>query len=177
MAPPGERSIRTFVLGRRAVIFVTIGTMFPFDRLIRAMDEIAPAFPGEEFTAQIGNGEYRPQNMSYSAMLSVQAFATNVHNSRLIVAHAGMGSVIAALGAQKPIVVLPRRPEVGEVTTNHQVATTSWLTHKKGVYVALHETELRRNLEKALTGDEAVDALSPYAQPELIERLRAFICQ
>ncbi len=151
--------------------------MFPFDRLIRAMDEIAPAFPDEEFTAQIGNSTYRPKNMSYSALLSVRAFASNVGNSSLVVAHAGMGSVIAALGAQKPIVVLPRRPEFGEVTTNHQVATTTWLAHKKGVHVATDEGELRQCVETALNKVEPIEALSPYAQPELLDQLRAFIAK
>ena len=89
------------------MIFVTIGTMFPFDRLVRAMDEIAPLFAGEEFVAQIGDGRYRPKNMSHVAMLSMEAFARNVSRSRLMVAHAGMGSVITALSAQKPIVLSP----------------------------------------------------------------------
>lgn len=160
------------------MIFVTIGTMFPFDRLIRAVDEFAPTFPQEEFVAQIGeNASYLPQNMAYSARLSVQDFANNVHKSRLIVAHAGMGSIISALGAQKPIVVLPRRPEFGEVTTDHQVATTTWLTEKKGVYVAMSEGDVRDQVADALRSVASVEALSPFAQPELIRQLRSFMTE
>ena len=159
------------------MIFVTVGTMFPFDRLVRAIDEIAPFFAGEEFASQIGDSEYRPRNMSHWPMLSMQEFAGNVSRSKLIVAHAGMGSVITALGAQKPIVLLPRRQELGEHTTDHQVATANWLMRKKGVHVAMHEDELRRSVETALSNGETIEALSPHAQPELIERLRAFISQ
>jgi UDP-N-acetylglucosamine transferase subunit ALG13 len=149
--------------------------MFPFDRLVRAIDEIAPFFAGEEFVAQIGDSKYRPKNMSHWPMLSMKALAGNISNSRLVVAHAGMGSVITALGAQKPIVLLPRRQKLGEHTTDHQVATAKWLAEKKGVHVAMCESELKRTIENALSSLTMIDALSPHAQPELIERVRAFI--
>ena len=53
---------RPGVLGGGAVIFVTIGSMFPFDRLIRAMDAWAAAQPERrvELLAQIGDGGYEP---------------------------------------------------------------------------------------------------------------------
>ena len=47
------------------MIFVTIGSMFPFDRLIRAMDAFAQANPGTEILAQIGTGDYVPAHMPH----------------------------------------------------------------------------------------------------------------
>jgi UDP-N-acetylglucosamine transferase subunit ALG13 len=45
------------------MIFLTVGTQFPFDRLVRAVDE---AFDNgaidEEVFAQIGETSYRPRN-------------------------------------------------------------------------------------------------------------------
>ena len=46
--PELSRPEGTALLGRRALIFVTIGSLFPFDRLIRLMDELAPRWPGED---------------------------------------------------------------------------------------------------------------------------------
>ena len=47
------------------MIFVTIGSMFPFDRLIRVMDGWAAANPGVETLAQIGDGAYEPAHMRW----------------------------------------------------------------------------------------------------------------
>ena len=59
---------------------------------------------------------------------STQAtFARTVAGCRLVVAHAGMGSVITAGQFGKPIVMLPRLQEWGEHTTDHQIATANWL--------------------------------------------------
>ena len=53
------------------MIFVTIGSMFPFDRLIRAMDDWAAAQPEPvELVAQIGEGSYRPAHMRWVPSLA-----------------------------------------------------------------------------------------------------------
>lgn len=45
------------------MIFVTVGNLDPFDRLIRAFDEWLAEQPGPvEAIAQIGMGTYRPQH-------------------------------------------------------------------------------------------------------------------
>ena len=87
---------RPRLLGIGAVIFVTIGSMFPFDRLIRVMDAWAAAHGVAELLAQIGDGAYQPAHMPWVRRLDQAAFARTVAGARLIVAHAGMGSVITA---------------------------------------------------------------------------------
>ena len=49
------------------MIFVTIGSMFPFDRLIRVMDDWTARSGRKDVLAQIGNGGYVPQHMSMFA--------------------------------------------------------------------------------------------------------------
>ncbi len=48
-------------LWKRPVIFVTVGTQLPFDRLIKAIDEIAAGL-NEPIAAQVGRSKYRPRN-------------------------------------------------------------------------------------------------------------------
>jgi UDP-N-acetylglucosamine transferase subunit ALG13 len=157
------------------MIFVTIGSMFPFDRLIRAVDNLAPAFPGEDFFAQVGDGAYRPTNLKFERMLSAGDFRKTLASAKLVVAHAGMGSVISAMEAGKPIVIVPRRPGLGEVTTDHQLATARWLTGRPGVYAALDETEIGETLTRALSAPTVGDAMPSSAPEPFIEKLRGYL--
>jgi UDP-N-acetylglucosamine transferase subunit ALG13 len=167
---------RPRILGGRSVILVTIGSLFPFDRLIRAVDELAPSWPNEEFFAQIGDGEYEPTNMRFSRMLSAKAFAEAVKSARLIIAHAGMGSVITAMEANKPIVILPRKMEFDEHTTDHQMATARWLIGRRGVYVALADENLRDVIDEALSIDMSSEGQLPSSAPiEFLTKIKDYI--
>jgi UDP-N-acetylglucosamine transferase subunit ALG13 len=160
------------------VIFVTIGSMFPFDRMIREMDAWAAARPAgedaEEILAQIGDGAYEPQHMNWVRRLDRSGYLATVDRARLIVAHAGVGSVVSAGEKGKPIVVLPRREGLGEHTSDHQVETAGWLKGKTGVHVAGDETELAARIAEASDRSGDVAAM-PAIDPAFVARLRAFI--
>lgn len=158
------------------MIFVTIGSMFPFDRLIRAMDAFAAGHPGSELLAQIGTGDYVPAHMPHVRKLDQADFARTVAGARLVVAHAGMGSVITASQYAKPIVMMPRLQHWGEHTTDHQIATANWLRGKPGVYIADEDADLAPRIAEALAaGPPAAPIFPPDAPPEFIGRLRACI--
>lgn len=157
------------------MIFVTIGSLFPFDRLVRLMDELAPSFPGETFFAQIADGEYEPRNMPYARMLSRREFGEKINQCKIIVAHAGMGSVISAMENKKPIVILPRILERGEHTTDHQMGTARWLREKPGITVAMSNAELRPAIEIALAVSGGEEAMPPAAPVEFLDRIRTYI--
>ena len=156
------------------MIFVTIGSLLPFDRLVRVMDDLAPSFPQEQFFAQIAEGKYEPRNMPFARMLSRREFAEKIDQAKLIVAHAGMGSVISAMQQKKPIVILPRKYEQGEHTPDHQMATARWLHAKPGVYVAMEDADLRTTIDAVLAAPSAA-AIPPTAPSEFIDKLRAYI--
>ncbi len=158
------------------MIFVTIGSMFPFDRLIRAMDGWAEAHPEAEILAQIGAGDYVPVRMPWVRRLDQADFARTVAAARLVVAHAGMGSVITASEFGKPIVMLPRLMERGEHTTDHQIATANWLRDKPGVYVADGDAALGPRIAEALAAvPPAVPIFAAEPPPAFIARIRQCI--
>jgi UDP-N-acetylglucosamine transferase subunit ALG13 len=155
------------------LIFVTIGSMFPFDRLIRLMDEWARENSPEAIFAQIGNGVYIPAHMPWVRRLDQEAFTRTVLGAQLMVAHAGMGSVITACQATLPIVLLPRIKEWGEHTTDHQIATANWLRGRPGIYVADEDADLAPAIAAALEGKGGrPPAIAPHAAPEFIARIR-----
>ena len=157
------------------MIFVTIGSMFPFDRLIRVMDGWAAANPGAELLAQIGTGAYEPGHMPWVRRLDQGEFARTVERAQLVVAHAGMGSVITADQFGKPIVILPRLQEQGEHTTDHQIATADWLRGKPGIHVADRDEDLGPCIAAALAAETPGQRFAPAASPEFLARIRQYI--
>jgi UDP-N-acetylglucosamine transferase subunit ALG13 len=158
------------------VIFVTIGSMFPFDRMIRAMDAWAAAEGrGEEILAQIGAGDYEPRHMTWVRKLDRRTYAETIRRSRLVVAHAGVGSIVTAGELCRPIVVLPRRAHLGEHTSDHQVETVGWLREKPWVHVADDEGALPACIAAAAAAAAAGERVARTADPAFIDRLRRFI--
>jgi UDP-N-acetylglucosamine transferase subunit ALG13 len=158
------------------VIFVTIGSMFPFDRMIRAMDAwTADEGQGEEVLAQIGAGDYEPRHMTWVRKLDRRTYAETIRRSRLVVAHAGVGSIVTAGELRRPIVVLPRRAHLGEHTSDHQVETVGWLRAKSWVHVADDEGALPACIAAAAAAAAAGERVAQTADPAFIDRLRRFI--
>lgn len=154
------------------MIFVTVGSMFPFDRLIRAMDGWAARNAQEHIFAQIGDGSYLPQNMPYARMVPPSRFHEICHETDLIVAHAGMGSVISAAEIGKPIILFPRHAAWKEHTTDHQLHTAGWLRDRPGVFIADDDEDLDLQIENAKSSVNDHQRLSPTAPAEFVTRIR-----
>jgi UDP-N-acetylglucosamine transferase subunit ALG13 len=156
------------------VIFVTVGTQLPFDRLVRAVDQWAAAGnAGAASFAQIGDGGYQPRHLEWTRYLPEAAFRAKVAAARLIVSHAGIGNLMLALECRKPIVVMPRRFALNEHRNDHQVATAQRLGQLPGVTVVEDADALGQALS---AGDWRIPPpLRPAASPELLAAVRDFI--
>ena len=141
------------ILGCRPLIFMTVGSMFPFDRLVRAMDIWAATHHHEKVVAQIGAGAYEPQHMDWTRKISPIGFRENIRNARLVVSHAGMGTVITAMEFRCPVVLLPRKATLSEVTTDHQLHTAEWLKDKPGIFVCADESDVESAIARAYTSE------------------------
>ncbi len=125
------------------MIFVTVGNMDPFDRMIKAIDHWASTNPSDEkIFAQIGDGQYLPSSFEYVRCLAPDDFAKRFREARLVVSHAGMGTIITALELQKPIIVMPKRAAFGEQRNEHQLATVRHFKRSELMMVADSEAEL-----------------------------------
>jgi UDP-N-acetylglucosamine transferase subunit ALG13 len=158
------------------VIFVTVGSQMPFDRLIVAMDEWAAARPGlVTVLAQNGASAYRPRAMEFRQSLTPAEYSEAVRACKLMVAHAGMGSVLTAMEIGRPLVLLPRRGALRETRDDHQVETAKWLQHRDNVFVAMHENDLPEVLDKALSASSSNRQIATQATPPLLDALKSFI--
>lgn len=103
------------------MIYVTVGTMhLDFPRLIREMDVIG-AITGERIVAQIGMSSTIPMHCDYFDFKPREEVLAIQKEARVIVSHAGIGSVIDALRVGRPVVFVPRLKRFGEHNSNHQI--------------------------------------------------------
>lgn len=86
-----------------------------------------------------------------------------------------MGSILSAMQAGKPLVLLPRRGDLQETRNDHQIATVKWLSGRKGIFIAMNENDLPIALEKAMSNFVKEDGISTFASPALINTLKRFI--
>jgi UDP-N-acetylglucosamine transferase subunit ALG13 len=156
------------------MIFVTIGQMLPFDRLIRAVDAWAGERRRGDVFAQIGDGRFEPRHMRWQRKLSPTEFTERVRESEAVVTHAGMGTILTAFDLGRPILIMPRRAELREVTNDHQLATARYFAADGRIAVAFDEAELHARLERL--GELKPPAHRPSPETErLIATLRHFI--
>jgi len=156
------------------VIFLTVGAQMPFDRLVRAVDDWAVSRSRTDVFGQIGAAGYTPRGIKHCEFLEPADFVRRVSEAQVIVAHAGMGSIITALTSGTPIVIMPRRAKLRETRNDHQFATAQRFAARDGVYVAMDERELCLALDRV----EELSANAPIgaeASDRLINRIRSFI--
>ena len=139
------------------MIFLTVGNMDPFDLLIRTVDDwiATNQHPGMPVSAQIGKGNYLPTNFEYVRFLSPKDFIEKFKQAKIVISHAGMGTIITAMELSKPIIVMPKRATLGEQRNEHQLATVRHFQRSKQIYVADSEQELPDVLNRVLNIDQA----------------------
>lgn len=156
------------------MIFVTVGTDMPFDRMMRIIDSWARDNQRDDVFAQIGEGAWEPQFIRYSHFLQPPEFRERFNQARLVISHAGMGTILSALMHGKPILVMPKRAALGEHRSEHQVATAKRMREFGNVNVAFDEAELRERLNRL---DELLEPkrIGAIADDGLISGLRDFV--
>ncbi len=154
------------------MIFATVGTQLPFPRLVGELDRLA----GEhrlEIVAQTCDPEFRATNMTTHAHLEPKLFESLFSAAKVVVGHAGIGTILCAKKYGKPIILMPRRASFGEHRNEHQLATVAQLGNSAGIHVALETDALERLLlhrELAVASDQ-----TSGMQQALIDRISEFI--
>ncbi|RMH81500.1 MAG: glucuronosyltransferase [Actinomyces sp.] len=144
-----------------------------FDRLVDAVVAWARRHGDEaEVFAQIGPTQDPPPDVAWVRSLGPGEFAERLRWADVVVSHAGMGTVISALVAGVPVVVMPRLGRRRETRNDHQVATAARLADRPGVTVAADTDELIDLLERRCWSAGSAD---PFASPTLIEAIHDFI--
>jgi UDP-N-acetylglucosamine transferase subunit ALG13 len=152
------------------VILVTVGSSrFPFDRLLRAVD----ALPGdEELVVQYGASDVRPHAARCVDFLPFDELATLVRQARVVVTHAGVGSILLALSNGKRPAVVPRLRSFRETVDDHQVECARRFA-RDGLVTLVEEPTQLGAVVAADSGSVAGPA--ERADVPLVLELRAYI--
>lgn len=154
------------------MIFATVGTQLPFPRLIEALNTLAPELD-DDIIAQVGASEGTWPALDVRRTLTPAEFETAFTTARVVVAHAGIGTILSAKRWAKPLIILPRRHALDEHRNDHQLATARQVEKLPGIHVAWEEDDL-----KPLLTAPALAAASNTPSPShdaLVDRLRGFI--
>ena len=156
------------------MIFVTVGSQEPFDRLVRSVDEWAANKGSTDVVAQIASNSWRPPHLRWIEYLSPDAFRQHLVEAELVVAHAGTGTILLAMELTVPLVIMPRRAYRRETRNDHQLGTAQRLAATANISVAYDEPQLVSYLNEPGKAARAT-ALRDEASPELLAVIRSFL--
>lgn len=133
------------------MIFVTVGNSnIGFDRLIQKMDEISSHLP-YRVVMQIGASNYIPKNAEWFRYSDYKSIISYFEMAKLIVTHAGAGTILDILLLGKIPIVVPRLKEFGEVIDNHQLEITKILAEKELIVPVYDIQRLENTILSVLT--------------------------
>lgn len=124
------------------MIFVIMGMeVHPFDRLARAIDELARTGAAEDdFFVQLGTCKYEPRHARFERFLSFGDVCEQVQCASVAVTHAGAGSTLLCIEQGKHPVMVPRSSWRGEHVDDHQLPFAEKL-EEAGLATVVREME------------------------------------
>ncbi len=159
------------------MIFVTTGTQAPFNRLVKVMDALAEELDGEEIIVQASGVDFVTRNVKVVGFLHPKEYNRIFNEARLVISHAGMGSIVSALTKGKPIIVIPRKAALGEHRDDHQVDSARKMESLGYVPVAYDEEQLKSKIISMLMDESSVAEakIGEYASGSLVSSIRGFL--
>lgn len=160
------------------MIFASVGSMLPFDRLTRAVDLWAADNRDVPVFLQIGEGTYEPQHCEWARIVPHSDYQRRLSGCTLFVAHVGMGSILQGLEIGKQMLMLPRQAALREHTTDHQLHTAAKFRDTPGLRIVddtdTLQQEMSRLARDPVTGSQVIANVAPTA---FTDRLHAFLAQ
>jgi UDP-N-acetylglucosamine transferase subunit ALG13 len=150
------------------VIFVTVGNATqPFPRLTTAVDQLLGEgiLGSEPVFVQTGSDRaFRSMRCEHRPFLSEAEFQSLIAECRLVICHAGCGTLRNVLLARKRPVVMPRRKRYGEHVSDHQMQLARALSAQERIFPAYEAGELAGAIADASVARE----LPPLSAPPIV---------
>lgn len=135
------------------MIFVVLGTQkFQLNRLLKTLDQyVEEGKLREEIIAQIGYSDYLPKRYQYVDFLDKKDFDKTIEKADVVISHSGVGSIITAINANKPVIVYPRLAKYREHVDDHQLEIAHAFAKKKYVLCCDEEDNLLEKIKQSRT--------------------------
>ncbi|TXS89899.1 glycosyl transferase family 28 [Parahaliea maris] len=157
------------------MIFLTVGTQLPFDRLVELVDRWCASRPELDIFGQVGAGSYRPRHFSHTPFLSAAEARQYCEQAELIIGHVGIGSIFTALELGKPILMMPRLARHGEHRDDHQEQTLRYFASIPGCYPFATVQELEAAVEYVRSTESTQTALPPFAPESTLNAVKRLL--
>ena len=117
------------------MILVLLGTQDkPFDRLLKAVSkEIKKGNIKDKVIAQVGCTQFNDEKIKTFDFVSKEEIVSLIDKARIIITHAGVGTITECISKGKKVIVVPRLKKYGEHTNDHQMQITREFAMKKYV--------------------------------------------
>lgn len=155
------------------MILITVGAQMPFPRLVDAVDQWASKHPDTRVFSQVGDQD-PPRNMDSTPFLGPDELRSRIAAAEIVVAHAGMGTIITCLELGRPLIVFPREGARRETRNDHQIATADRFGQRPGVWVARTVDELHDLLDRRVELRGSTPS-APAPSPSLIATIKAVV--
>jgi UDP-N-acetylglucosamine transferase subunit ALG13 len=135
------------------VTFVTVGNATDgFRRLLDAVERLAAdgGLPTPLVIQSGNNPAFVSRHGLVRAFLPMEEFEEHIGRARLVIAHAGAGTVLHALAVGRVPVVMPRRARYGELVDDHQAEFVEHLARAGRVIAAWEPADLPAAIREAL---------------------------
>lgn len=147
---------------KKSLMFVTVGTVLPFDRLIDMVTELrARGEIPEELVIQAGAGGRAPADIKSYETMPFEDMLAILRDADIVVCHAGTGSLITALREGCRVIAVPRESGRGEVYDDHQEEICQAFAARGMITVARTVAELSDALKEARARTPVVATANP----------------
>ncbi|MBE2320242.1 hypothetical protein DVA67_030020 [Solirubrobacter sp. CPCC 204708] len=154
------------------ILVVTGASQFPFDRLLRAVETLSG---DERVVAQYGCSAVQPRNAECVDFVPMARLAELVREARVVITHAGVGSILLCLSNGRRPVVVPRFKRFDETVDDHQVESSRRFAGAGLVTLVEDPSRLAEAIPTLAVGDEF--AVPTFGEGSLVRDLRGYFQQ
>ncbi|WP_319445956.1 MULTISPECIES: glycosyltransferase [unclassified Mycobacterium] len=155
------------------ILVITGMEVHPFDRLVRAIDELAAKETFDEsFFIQLGSCTYEPEYADFERYLSFGDLCTKIRAASAVITHAGAGSTLTCIQQGKFPIMVPRRAKDHEHIDDHQFPFTEQMRSIGHAAAVQNMSELETTIRSVQGRTAQVTALG--SPTELTEWLEGF---
>ena len=154
------------------MIFVATGVHWRgFDRLVKAVDNLAEKGIIHDAFVQIGFGSYQPRFCGWTKTMDFFEFEKRMDDADIIISHGGAGCIAGALERNKPTIFVPRLKRYNEVSNDHQLELAAVLEKAGRVLVVYEIGDLAKVIAKAWNFSPAL----PVGESQVVSIIKDFL--
>nr|ADI22509.1 uncharacterized conserved protein [uncultured verrucomicrobium HF0500_08N17] len=154
------------------MIFVVTGVHeHGFDRLVKAVDDIAKTKLINDFFIQIGYSNYKPKYCKWTKAIDFYEFEERMNQAELVITHGGAGCIAGALEKCKKTIVVPRLKKFNEHNNDHQLELTSVL-EETGRVLACYNME---DLYSIITKGQNFNPTPALGDNSIVEIIKQYL--